>query len=323
MRMGAAEHTAAHRAPLSRDRVLRAAVALADQGGISSLSMRKLGEALGVEAMSLYNHVASKSDLLDGLIDIVFSEIDLPSSDSEWSGWRAAMRRRAISARQVLRRHPWAIGLMESRTSPGPATLRHHEAVLGCLRRAGFSIELTAHAYSLLDSYIYGFALQEASLPFGTGEEAAQVAQQISGEFSSGQYPYLTEIAMTHVVQPGYDYGDEFETGLDLILDSLQAAAERAVLLAARPTGPREDNLPEGCVAVLERGDEGREFRSPIGCPMVIARPRTAGPARQLQGKEDQAADRAQELCRHRRVHAWGSRLDLGNQRGHRFQEPG
>jgi AcrR family transcriptional regulator len=222
--MGTAEHIAAHREPLSRDRVLRAAVALADQSGISSLSMRKLGEALGVEAMSLYNHVANKSDLLDGMIDIVFGEIDLPDGDGDW---RAAMRQRAISARQVLRRHRWAIGLMESRTTPGPATLAHHDAVLGILRRDGFSVELTAHAYSLLDSYIYGFALQEASLPFGTGEEAAEVAQDIFGRFSAGQYPYLTELAMAHVVQPGYEYGDEFETGLDLILDSLQAAANR------------------------------------------------------------------------------------------------
>ena len=218
------DHVAAHRAPLSRDRVLRAAVALADTAGISSLSMRKLGEALGVEAMSLYNHIANKGDLLDGMIDIVFSEIDLPSDDGDW---RAAMRGRAISARQVLHQHRWAIGLMESRTSPGPATLRHHDAVLGCLRRAGFPVALTAHAYSLLDSYIYGFALQEASLPFGTGEEAARVAEEISGQFASGQYPYLTEMAMEHVVKPGYDYGDEFETGLDLILDALQAAVGR------------------------------------------------------------------------------------------------
>jgi AcrR family transcriptional regulator len=230
--MGTAGHAAEHRAPvsrdrtpLSRDRVLRAAVTRADQEGISSLSMRKLGEALGVEAMSLYNHVASKSDLLDGMIDIVFGEIDLPSGDGDW---KAAMRRRAVSARRILRRHPWAIGLMESRTSPGPATLRHHDAVLGCLRRAGFSIALTAHAYALLDSYIYGFALQEASLPFGSGEEAAQVAHQISAQFASGQYPYLTEMATEHVLRPGYDYGDEFVIGLDLILDGLAAAARRA-----------------------------------------------------------------------------------------------
>src|SRR5215475_9560504 len=223
--MGTADHAGAHRAPLSRDRVLRAAVALADAGGISSVSMRKLGEALGVEAMSLYNHVAGKGDLLDGMIDTVFSEIDLPSGDDDW---RTAMRQRAISARQVLRRHPWAIGLMESRTSPGPATLRHHDAVLGCLRRAGFSIELTAHAYALLDSYVYGFALQEASLPFGSGEEAAQVAHQISAQFASGQYPYLTEMATAHVLRPGYDFGDEFAIGLDLILEGLAAAARQA-----------------------------------------------------------------------------------------------
>ena len=220
--MSPAGNAAAHRAPLSRERVLAAAVALADQGGISSVSMRKLGEALGVEAMSLYNHVASKSDLIDGMIDIVFGEIDLPSGDG---GWRAAMRRRAISARQALRRHRWAIGLMESRSSPGPATLAHHDAVLGCLRRAGFSVELTAHAYALLDSYIYGFALQEASLPFGTAEETAQVAHEIAGQFPADQYPHLTELAIAHVLQPGYRYGNEFEIGLDLILDALERAA--------------------------------------------------------------------------------------------------
>ena len=222
--MNTTRHAAGQRAPLSRDRVLRAAVTRADQEGISSLSMRKLGEALGVEAMSLYNHVGSKSDLLDGMVDTVFGEIDLPSGGD----WKAAMRRRAISARQVLRGHPWAIGLMESRTSPGPATLRHHDAVLGCLRRAGFSVELTAHAYALLDSYIYGFALQEASLPFGTGEEAAQVAHQISAQFAAGQYPYLTEMAVEHILQPGYDFGDEFVIGLDLILDGLAAARQAA-----------------------------------------------------------------------------------------------
>ena len=210
---------------LTRERVLLAALDLADSSGVEALSMRRLGQELGVEAMSLYNHVASKSDLLDGMIDIVFSEIDLPSGGGDW---KAVMRRRALSARQVLRRHPWAIGLMESRTSPGPATLRHHDAVLGCLRRAGFSVELTAHAYALLDSYIYGFALQEASLPFGTGEEAAQVAHQISAQFAAGQYPYLTEMAVEHVLRAGYDYGDEFLVGLDLILDGLAAAARKA-----------------------------------------------------------------------------------------------
>jgi AcrR family transcriptional regulator len=220
--MTATGHAAAARAPLSRDQVLRAAVALADEGGIGALSMRKLGQVLGVEAMSLYNHVASKGDLLDGMVDVVFGEIGLPPADG---GWRPAMRQRAIAVRAVLSRHRWAIGLMESRRSPGPATLRHHDAVLGCLREAGFSVELTAHAYSLLDSYIYGFALQEASLPFGTPEETAQVTREIADQMPAGEYPYLAEMATAHVLQPGYQYGSEFEVGLDLILDTLERTA--------------------------------------------------------------------------------------------------
>ena len=220
--MATTRHTTARREPLSRDQVLRAAVALADEGGIGALSMRKLGQVLGVEAMSLYNHVASKSDLLDGMVDIVFSEIGLPAGDS---GWKQAMRQRAISAREVLGRHRRAIGLMESRRSPGPATLRHHDAVLGCLRQAVFPVDLTAHAYSLLDSYIYGFALQEASLPFDSAEEAPELAQEIAGQLPADAYPHLTELAIEHVLQPGYRYGDEFEIGLDLILDALGRAA--------------------------------------------------------------------------------------------------
>ncbi|HET7244760.1 MAG TPA: TetR/AcrR family transcriptional regulator C-terminal domain-containing protein [Streptosporangiaceae bacterium] len=222
--MATTERNAARHERLRREQVLRAAIALADQDGIGALSMRRLGQVLGVEAMSLYNHVANKSDLLDGMIDIVFSEIGLPAGDT---GWKAAMRQRAISAREVLRRHRWAIGLMESRRSPGPATLRHHDAVLGCLRRAGFSVEMTAHAYSVLDSYIYGFALQEASLPFDTAEETAQVAQQIAGQMPAGAYPYLAELASEHVMQSGYHYGEEFEIGLALILDALERAAGR------------------------------------------------------------------------------------------------
>jgi AcrR family transcriptional regulator len=222
--MTTTEHAAARRAPLSRGQVLRAAVAIADESGIGALSMRRLGQVLGVEAMSLYNHVASKSDLLDGMIDVVFGEIGLPPGDA---GWKPAMRQRAISVREVLGRHRWAIGLMESRRSPGPATLRHHDAVLGCLRGAGFSVELTAHAYALLDSYIYGFALQEASLPFGTTDETAQVMQEIAGQFPADQYPHLTELAIAHVLQPGYSFGSEFEIGLDLILDALEREADR------------------------------------------------------------------------------------------------
>jgi AcrR family transcriptional regulator len=220
-----AETGTVRREPLSRDRVLRAAVALADEGGIGALSMRRLGEALGVEAMSLYNHIAGKDDLLNGMIDLVFGEIDLPACEGDW---KSAMRQRAISAREVLGRHRWAIGLMESRASPGPATLQHHDAVLGCLRAGGFSLEMTAHAYALLDSYIYGFALQEASLPFETPEETSKVAQDIFGQFTADQYPYLTELTVNHVLQPGYSFGHEFQIGLDLILDGLARAAGSA-----------------------------------------------------------------------------------------------
>jgi AcrR family transcriptional regulator len=212
------------RTPLSRERILKTALALADASGIESLTMRKLGEAVGVEAMSLYNHVPSKGDLLDGLIDLVFSEIELPSGAD---GWKTAMRQRATSARAVLSRHRWAIGLMESRTSPGPATLRHHDAVIGCLRQAGFPVALAAHAYSALDSYIYGFALQEASLPFDTSEQTSELAQAIVAQFPADEYPHLAEFTFEHVLRPGYDYGSEYEFGLDLILDGLERALDQ------------------------------------------------------------------------------------------------
>jgi AcrR family transcriptional regulator len=194
-----------------------AAIGLADRDGIESLSMRKLGQELGVEAMSLYNHVRNKVDMLDGMVDVVFSEIDLPSAGEDW---RIAMRKRAISARRALLRHPWAIGLMESRATPGPATLRHHDAVLGSLRTAGFSLDLAAHAYSILDGYIYGFTLTELTLPF-SNSEVAEVAGSIMKGFRPGEYPHLAEMAMDRAMKPGYSYGDEFEFGLDLILDGI------------------------------------------------------------------------------------------------------
>jgi AcrR family transcriptional regulator len=212
---------AARRIPLSRARVLQAAVALAGAGGIEALTMRRLGQELGVEAMSLYKHVANKEDLLDGMVDVVFGEIELPPADTDW---RTAMRRRAVSVRSALMRHPWATPLMQSRSRPGPATLRHHDAVIGSLRTAGFPIALVAHAFSALDSYIYGFALQQRSLPFETAEETADLAQSIMASFPADEYPHLVELTVQHVLQPGYDYGDEFEFGLDLLLDGLERA---------------------------------------------------------------------------------------------------
>jgi AcrR family transcriptional regulator len=205
--------------------VLRAAVALADSGGIESLTMRRLGQDLGVEAMSLYKHVVNKDALIDGMVDLVFAEIELPSAHTDW---RTAMRDRAVSTRAALVRHPWATPLMQSRTAPGPATLLHHDTVIGTLRNAGFSVALTAHAFSVLDGYIYGFAMQQRSLPFDTLEEAQEVGRQMFARMPAGAYPHLTELTVQHILQPGYDYGDEFEYGLDLILDGLDRALSAA-----------------------------------------------------------------------------------------------
>jgi AcrR family transcriptional regulator len=211
--------TARRRIPLTRERVLQTAVRRADQGGIASLSMRKLGQELGVEAMALYHHFANKDDLVDGMVDLVFGEIELPPSTRDW---RTAMRQRAIGVRDALLRHRWAVGLMESRRRPGPANLRHHDAVIGSLRAGGFDIGMAAHAYSVLDSYIYGFALTKMNLPFETSDDVADVAQSMLQPFPPDEYPHMLEILTDHVMKPGYDYGEEFEYGLDLILDGLE-----------------------------------------------------------------------------------------------------
>ncbi|SEQ01486.1 TetR/AcrR family transcriptional regulator [Streptomyces radiopugnans] len=207
------------RAPLSRERVIRAAVAVADEKGSAALTMRAIAEPLGVEAMSIYHHVSGKEDILDGMVDAVFGEIELPPHDTDW---KSAMRRRAVSARAVLLRHPWAVGLMDSRSRPGPATLRHHDAVIGVLRAGGFSVRMAAHAVSLIDSYLYGFVLQELSLPFTGAAEQGEVAGAILREMPAEAYPHLAELAAEHVLRPGYDYADEFAFGLALILDGLR-----------------------------------------------------------------------------------------------------
>jgi AcrR family transcriptional regulator len=209
-----------HRAALSRELVLQTAFRLADRGGLQSVSMRKLGQELGVEAMAMYYYFANRDQIVDGIVDLVFAEIDLPSSDGNW---KAAMRRRAISLRDVLLGHRWAIGLMESRRIGGPANLRHHDAVIGSLRSGGMDLEMAAHAYSLLDSYTYGFALTKMTLPFDTGEEIAEVAHGMLQSFDPNDYPHLVEM-MGHALEPGYDYLDEFEYGLDAILDGLERA---------------------------------------------------------------------------------------------------
>ena len=198
--------------------MLQAAVARADEAGLDAFSMRGLALELDVVPMALYKHVANKEELLDGMVDIVFSEIELPSGDLDW---RLAMRSRAISTREALRRHSWAIGMMESR-QPGPANLRNHNAVMGCLREAGFSFAMAVHAYSVQDSYIYGFALQEKDLGFETRDSAGEAAQRRAATIGAvDDYPYLAEI-VTKLPETGYDSAAEFAWGLDLILDALE-----------------------------------------------------------------------------------------------------
>ena len=214
-----ARPAAERRIPLTRDRVLRAAISLADEGGIESLTMRRLGQELEVGPMALYRHVTNKDDLVDGLVDLVFAEIGLPPIGADW---RTAMRERSFSLRDTLLRHRWAIGLMESRRNPGPSNLRHHDAVIGSLLAAGFDMAMSAHAYSLLDAYIYGFALTKMQLPFEDTAEIAAMAESMLAPFPVNTYPNLADFITEHAMQPGYDYANEFEYGLELILDGLE-----------------------------------------------------------------------------------------------------
>jgi AcrR family transcriptional regulator len=220
---GQAKSRAQSRAPVTRESVIAEAVQIADDGGVAAVSMRGLAKNLGVEAMSLYHHLPNKEAILDGMVDHVFSEIELPGSDGNW---KVEMRRRAISARSALLRHPWAVGLMDSRRNPGPPTLRHHDAVIGCLRAAGFPIPMVGHAVSVIDSYVYGFEIQEQALPFDTPEELQSVADGIFTNETAELYPHLAELASKHVLQTGYAYGDEFGFGLDLVLDGLERALD-------------------------------------------------------------------------------------------------
>lgn len=205
------------RQPLSRERILDGAIRVADERGIEALTIRSLAAELGVKPMALYHHVAGKDEILDGIVDRVFADIDLPSRTADW---RTATAERARSQRAVLRRHPWATPLLDSRAAPGPAILEHHDAVLGLLRDAGFPLALAAHAYSVLDSYVYGFVLTETALPFDA-DTAVETAEAMMAAFPSDAYPNLAAFMVEHV-REGYDYADEFEFGLDLILEALE-----------------------------------------------------------------------------------------------------
>ncbi|MFI6319767.1 TetR/AcrR family transcriptional regulator C-terminal domain-containing protein [Nonomuraea sp. NPDC050556] len=206
---------------LSKELVLRTAVEMADEAEVPSL--RTLAKRLGVEGMSLYHHFRNKDMILDGMVDLVFSEIELPP---EGEGWREAMRGRAVSMRAALTRHPWAIRLMDSRANPGLATLRHHNAAIGCLREGGFSIAGAAHAFSVLDSYVYGFTLQELSLPFTSPSDLEEVGGSIMEQLPHDEFPHLTEMIADRALKSGYAYAEEFDTGLDLILDGLERQRE-------------------------------------------------------------------------------------------------
>jgi AcrR family transcriptional regulator len=207
------------RAPLTRDRVIAAAFELADAEGVHALSMRKVGQRLGVEAMSLYNHVANKDDMLDGMVEAVLSEIAIPSPEDEW---KDAMRRRAASAREVFLRHPWAMGLLESRPqNSSPQRLTYYDAVLGALRRAGFDTLLAMRAFSVLDAYIFGFILQELSLVFDDQESLEEVGEDLMRQMADA-YPHLTEVT-SQVMSEGYDFAEEFRFGLDVIIEAFEA----------------------------------------------------------------------------------------------------
>ena len=218
--------TADSRPPLSRERVLRAALDLADESGLDALTMRELGTRLGVEAMSLYNHVANKDDVLDGILDLVVSEIDLPSGDVDW---RLAMRRRAASARAAFGRHPWASALIDSRESSGPGRMHYFDWVIGTLRRSGFSVELAVHAFSLIDSYIYGFGRQQLNMAAGEGT-AEESAEAILSAIPANEFPYLAEVITDFMLTVGYDESADFDFGLGLILDGLERARDSARL---------------------------------------------------------------------------------------------
>ena len=210
------------RVSLTRELVLRTALTMMDEGGIETLSMRQLGSRLGVEAMSLYNHVANKDDILDGVLDLVAAEISVPDAAASASAdWRAAMKARAVSALSAFRRHPWASALMDSRVSSSPARLRYLEAVIGTLSRAGFSLELAQRAFSVLDCYVYGFARQRLNMA-GTGEADQKKSAEAFREVIPGQvYPYVARMAEL-AMKTGYDEDADFEFGLDLILDGLE-----------------------------------------------------------------------------------------------------
>ena len=214
------------RLPLDLERIVGAAVRIADEHGLEAVTMRRVATSLGVQAMSLYHHVRDKDALLTAMLDAVYERMALCSTAE---GWRDAMRARATSMRQAFLAHPWSLGLVDAGTNPGPAALSHTDSLLGTLRSAGFSVAMAAHAAAVFDAFVYGFAVQERNLPFADGPGVTDVASDVLASMPEGAYPYLQEFAVEHVMKPGYAFGDEFAFGLELVLDGIEraAAAER------------------------------------------------------------------------------------------------
>lgn len=206
---------------LSKNEIISKAIQILDKEGVGALSMRKLASSLNIEAMSLYYHFKNKDKLLDSIVDYVFGKITWTSSPSSQKPWQTEMKERAFALREVLLQHSWAIGLLESRKEPGERTLIHHEQVLACLDRAGFSTSQKAKTYSLMDSYIYGFVLQEVNIPISNEENMPEVASEIMSGVPKDLFPNLHKIATEYVMQEGYSYSNEFVYGLDLILDAI------------------------------------------------------------------------------------------------------
>ncbi len=216
--MGRRTTEIASQAPLSLERTLQAALVIADDDGLEAVTMRRLARELSVEAASLYHHISGKNQILDGLVEAVAAQIEPPNSSTDW---RTAITQRALNTRAVLRAHPWAVSLMASRTSPGPATLGLLESGIRCFREGGFSVLQAAHAISVIDSFVHGFVLQEVNLPFRDESELAAMTGAIMETFPASEFPHLFEMTVDHVLQPGYDYGNEFDSGLSVVLDGI------------------------------------------------------------------------------------------------------
>lgn len=211
------------RSPLTKDDVFAAALAIADRDGLDAVTMRSVADALGVQAMSLYHHVANKDAILDGLADLVFAEVAVP--EAAGASWRPPLRARMVSLHDALGRHPWALPVLESRTSPGPVSLQQHEACLAVLRAGGFTITNALLTFAVLDAYVFGFAVQEQALPFV--DDAAADAEVVAGYAAMAEHlPHMME-AIVHVGGPDWSFSDQFEPGLDLVLDAITPLAAR------------------------------------------------------------------------------------------------